>query len=547
MITRSRAWVLVMTLSVAGCPRQPVRSDADVGADVGPADAGSEPLVDRSCLAEVITPTSAPAAAVRYVRPFAEAADRYPPTLCTALSPGHLRDLVFEYVVPADGVYRFSGVFDGGVHAVSLTLEFFGAAVTDLDAPQIGCPPQVYDGTYFYTCLGDRPKDYGVWCISGEADYAPPDFLTRSDGPGQTAPIIDEAGLVAGQRVWVIVEGGRALGSGSVPAGATLGFEVRLAEACANEIDDDGDGDADCRDSDCPVFDLCGGTQTPICQEAFLCDDPDCCANGLDDDGDGATDEADSECSFPPEERCASGIDDDGDGLTDCDDPDCASPWSDPTGEGADLCYEGSCRDGLDNDGDGRFDCDAPIEVDCELTCSYGEAIDCENGLDDDRDGRVDCRDPECSGVGSCPWEDTLTQCDNGRDDDGDGLVDCDDVDCVAYDAPDTLPEFDNACTELGDLECGDSIDNDGDGFVDCDEPSCELAAVACPPNEGRCDNLRDDDGDGLADCRDPDCGHLASCVETRCADALDDDLDGSMDCADTDCNCLEGCPCVTR
>ncbi len=56
------------------------------------------------------------------------------------------------------------------------------------------------------------------------------------------------------------------------------------AEDCANNVDDDADGDLDCEDADCHSH-------------------PDC---------------------MPPPEICVGGVDEDGDGLTDCEDPSCA-------------------------------------------------------------------------------------------------------------------------------------------------------------------------------------------------------------------------------
>ena len=84
-------------------------------------------------------------------------------------------------------------------------------------------------------------------------------------------------------------------------------------ELCANGVDDDNDGDADCADSECATDSLC--TTGEICD------------NDLDDDGDGHIDCADHECTTVHaacvSEVCTNGADDDSDGLTDCRDPDC--------------------------------------------------------------------------------------------------------------------------------------------------------------------------------------------------------------------------------
>jgi subtilisin len=81
------------------------------------------------------------------------------------------------------------------------------------------------------------------------------------------------------------------------------------------------------------------------------------CANGIDDDGDGLTDLADPGCAGPGDDdehgtaACDDGLDNDGDGFVDAaEDPGCASP----TG----VREDPPCQDGRDNDGDGGVDFD---------------------------------------------------------------------------------------------------------------------------------------------------------------------------------------------
>ena len=76
------------------------------------------------------------------------------------------------------------------------------------------------------------------------------------------------------------------------------------SEDCDNGADDDGDGDVDCEDSDCPAC-------------------PEICDNGIDDDRDGKADCRDLDCPACPE-ICDNGIDDDRDREIDCDDEDCS-------------------------------------------------------------------------------------------------------------------------------------------------------------------------------------------------------------------------------
>ena len=142
------------------------------------------------------------------------------------------------------------------------------------------------------------------------------------------------------------------------------------------------------------------------------------CANGVDDDGDGLADCADPECGLDPacaEDRCTNGIDDDGDTLVDCADPDC---------EFDRACQE-DCLNGIDDDLDSLVDCRDP---DCAANPSCTET-NCTNSIDDDRDGLVDCGDPDCDADPTCVPE---TICDDGIDNDLDTAVDCADTDCAA-------------------------------------------------------------------------------------------------------------------
>lgn len=167
------------------------------------------------------------------------------------------------------------------------------------------------------------------------------------------------------------------------------------------------------------------------------------CADGVDNDGDGLTDTADPGCgdredrdegeeAAPP--ACADGVDNDGDGLTDFpDDPGClgygdASEWSDnPT-----------CADGIDNNGDGTTDAADPLCATGDregATPSDNVIGPCNDGLDNDGDGLVDHpADPDCS----APTDtgELSRACANGVDDDGDGLTDLDDDACDDRSAP---------------------------------------------------------------------------------------------------------------
>ncbi|MEM7230940.1 MAG: hypothetical protein AAF517_02120, partial [Planctomycetota bacterium] len=103
-------------------------------------------------------------------------------------------------------------------------------------------------------------------------------------------------------------------------------------EICSDGVDNDGDGDIDCADSQCASFFACGDE---------VCDDL------IDNDADGHTDCGDSDCDADPycanarPEFCGDRQDNDRDGLVDCEDLDCTmSPF----------CIGGEiCDDGIDN------------------------------------------------------------------------------------------------------------------------------------------------------------------------------------------------------
>lgn len=104
---------------------------------------------------------------------------------------------------------------------------------------------------------------------------------------------------------------------------ATLGGEGDLV-TCHNGVDDDLDGDVDCRDDMCNQEEAfnCPAVET----NCALLGNTNCCANGIDDDYDNDVDCDDNDCSAAPAcsaEICDNGIDDNGNSDVDCDDSDC--------------------------------------------------------------------------------------------------------------------------------------------------------------------------------------------------------------------------------
>jgi len=157
---------------------------------------------------------------------------------------------------------------------------------------------------------------------------------------------------------------------------------IGLLDACADGLDNDGDGLADAADPHCS--DLRDDDEASPAEAGA---DQGACGNGLDDDGDGLADDADPGCTSVMDDSesedapgeggaaqpldawvltCENGLDDDDDGLADGDDPDCAA---DPMGPEAAWF---ACADGLDNDGDGLTDW--PEDPHCYRAADASEA-----------------------------------------------------------------------------------------------------------------------------------------------------------------------------
>ena len=187
------------------------------------------------------------------------------------------------------------------------------------------------------------------------------------------------------------------------------------------------------------------------------------CADGVDNDGDGDMDCDDSDCASQQicnESDCTDGVDNEGDGLVDCDDPDCAADAT---------CFESDCTDGIDNDtgaADGLIDCDDP---DCALDAACFEYT-CDDLLDDDGDGLVDCDDPDCEGETAC----IEISCSDNIDNDNDGLIDCLDDDCAdEFSCQDYC-----VATDLGDVTGAAVATGLNGGFGNSFAPSCSIAAT---------------------------------------------------------------------
>ena len=383
-------------------------------------------------------------------------------------------------------------------------------------------------------------------------------------------------------------------------------------------------GHGDCL-GECPCAgsDPCGdGVCDPAAGEDTESCPGDCpietdCGNGVDDDGDGVADCADSDCAGEPscQPRCSSAGEACAPGGAECCDELTCSTLGDPAGICAPV-VETNCDNGVDDDRDDLTDCDDEEDCGADSACRPSSEINCDNNRDDDGDGLVDCDDPECfSDIGNCPGAGCSAEgeaCGEG------GRVCCEDLACPS------LGGMDRVCVPTTETSCSNGMDDDLDGSIDCadgadcaSDPSCQstcsqqgtncvpdsspeacCAGLECvptiAPNIGECGppptteerglDERDDDHDGLTDCADPDCaangfcnpptctdqGSLcgvdddpSSCCpgldcayriatfgaceppETICDDGLDQDGDGATDCADDNCSADPVCQCT--
>ncbi len=97
------------------------------------------------------------------------------------------------------------------------------------------------------------------------------------------------------------------------------------------------------------------------------------------------------------------------------------------------------------------------------------------------------------------------------------------------FNCGDALPPFET--------NCENGIDDDGDGLIDCDDPDC-LNSNICIVEI--CNNGIDDDQDGFVDCADVECQQITSCIEI-CDNGIDDNGDGLIDNEDPQCNSTRG------
>ncbi len=305
--------------------------------------------------------------------------------------------------------------------------------------------------------------------------------------------------LAAGDTVFVIVDGwsnSSASNTGDFVLTARRATGATAELACGDTVDNDGDGDADCTDSDC-AFDR------GSCVESGNCDDT------IDNDGDDAIDCDDSDCrsdivACPPPrgdncadpefvdvlasvvaiDTCDMGVDyvfaaAGGCAVPTFESPDAVLGFTAPAAGNyvaevsSDAMYSilnlvvaDQCPGGAVNTCDASDDAFDTQKVSFELAA--GEKV----WLLVSAYGDDWFEEPGCGPATVAVYEVDAEVCTDELDNDRDDLVDCDDADCV-----DAIN-----CNErlAGASACGDNIDNDNDSATDCFDNNC-AGSTQCP------------------------------------------------------------------
>lgn len=305
-------------------------------------------------------------------------------------------------------------------------------------------------------------------------------------------------------------------------------------EVCTNFIDDDGDGQSDCADSDCAMAAACacgnGAIDTGEDCEGSDLGGATCLTEGYTAGTlscNSACEFDTSECTNIPPEVCNNGLDDDGDTAVDCADTDCAAaPACGATGRpvGSACTATTECASNMmdaycaTEGGDGwpggycTEACnltvpDCPDGATClEFGGGQGYCVDVCGTVADCRPG-YGCVDLVGDGTKACLFLSEI--CDNMMDEDADGDIDCADDDCAD----------DAACAVCGDGtatadEVCDTADLRGET---CDSQGYPGGTLAC---DGAC-------ALDFTGCNMPVCGDSLVSVGETCDDGNTMPLDG--------------------
>jgi hypothetical protein len=352
-----------------------------------------------------------------------------------------------------------------------------------------GCQQQIADGA--------RPNGFGTWHYGRGGWCTAKDVVFwRADATAAAREGWNDVtyqGLYQGMDYEPMPGSGGGFGA-RIDMSSYVVFFVKTAEVdCANALDDDGDGHADCDDSGCLAVSACMGLDPDgdwvppgrdNCLTVSNADQADVEADGVGDQCDLCPAVAD------PDQADADGdgvgdacetADRDGDGVVDGTDncPAVANPAQpnldgDALGDGCDNCPLAANDDQLDQDGEGVGDA-------CDNCPGARNAAQPDADTDGVGDACDNCRDAANAGQEQGDADSLGDACDNcalvsnqgQQDGDADGVGD--------------------ACDPCPAIAGGDTTDTDGDG----DGDACDL----CPtvPNPGQASS----DGDGLGDACD--------------------------------------------
>ncbi len=340
--------------------------------------------------------------------------------------------------------------------------------------------------------------------------------------------------------------------------------KLPMDEDCTNGIDDDGDGLADCTDSDCNSPQIHSVTPTHLtCPAGLNNGQITVVASGANLRYRLPTTSWQTQASFsnlgagtytvyvknnitncqiassitlnPPsecDEDCIDGIDNDGDGLIDCNDPDCGNPSIiniNPThltcpstidngqinieASGANLLYRLQTTGWQSKHQFGQLASgtytvfiintitNCEVSASVTLNSASGCDEDCSNGIDDDGDGLVDCNDPNCGNPSIDNIDLIQPFCPSGENN---GTITISaSGENLFYRLHTTDWQSQSTFTNL--------IAGNYTVFIKNVLSSCEISTAVVLNPVGNCvedcTNGIDDDGDGLIDCADPDCG----------------------------------------
>jgi len=329
--------------------------------------------------------------------------------------------------------------------------------------------------------------------------------------------------VTAGQQYFVIVDQVADCSGAGTSAGTV---RIVCGEVCDSGDDEDGDGAADCLDSDCVLDANC--LAEDFDSDGVSNGDEDTCGTDPLDDGKTPTTDDLLNIDNDADINCVD-ADDDDDGFSDVDEAgQCPLNSSAKNDALINPNADKNCdKANVDADCNGKFDT-------LEGTCGAKEQ-QCGDGKDNDVDGKVDCVDTDCVSSSVC----------SELDFDLDGVNNGVELQCN-FNALD--PNSTPGPALAGDIDsdgvpnCTDA-DDDGDTVPDLEELLCgsdPADGASVPANfdsDTQCDAVDpDDDNDGAEDAKEKDCGSDPLDPASTPTDAVSDiDQDGICNAEDPD------------